>query len=241
MEDPNTAVSSSTRSTKAGHQLWVTSPAKFVSVVRRYFAKLERRRMLAMKEYNSEAPGRHGFFVDAKLVWISAPFVAFAAAALFIGGRFLSRRKGRRDDDSDGGDQGGKACTRNPSNKDRTEPRGNPPLNLAQLRALRAEAAEARLPKGSSSTAPSTASPTPLSTILVLTRKVEKMEEECSAFFSSVGSSTRLISTKQKELAQLLELLTQLQLRIDGVKGDENVRSHRKTQTTRVQSLLSVS
>ena len=63
-------------------------------MVRRYFAKLERRRMLAMKEYNSEAPGRHGFFVDAKLVWISAPFVAFAAAALFIGGRFLSRRKG---------------------------------------------------------------------------------------------------------------------------------------------------
>jgi hypothetical protein len=78
---------------------------------------------------------------------------------------------GRRDG-GDGGDQGRKASTRNPSGRDRTVPRGNPPLNLAQLRALRAEAAEARRPKGSGSTAPPTASLTPLSAILMLARKV---------------------------------------------------------------------
>lgn len=194
--------------------------------------------MLALREYDSKAPGRPGYFLDAKLVWMSAPVVAVAAAAVLIGGHLLSRRRGRRDG-GDGGDQGGKASTRNPSGRDRTVPRGNPPLNLAQLRALRAEAAEARRPKGSGSTAPSTASLTPFSAILMLARKVDKLEEECSAFFSSVGTSTTLIPTQQKELAQLLELLTQVQLNIDGVKGDENVRSHRKTQTTRVQSLLS--
>lgn len=78
---------------------------------------------------------------------------------------------GRRDG-GDGGDEGGKAPTKNPSNRDRAEPRGNPPLNLAQLRALRAEAAEARVPKGSSSASSSTTSLAPLTSVLMLARKV---------------------------------------------------------------------
>lgn len=110
-------------------------------------------------------------------------------------------------------------------------------MNLAQLRALRAEAAEARLAKESNSTASS--SLTPLGSILMLARKVDKLGEECYVFLSSAGSSIELSPTQQKELARLMELLTQLQLKIDGVKGDETVRPHRKIQTKRVQSLLS--
>jgi len=150
----------------------------------------------------------------------------------FTNSKFLSRRTG-----GDGGNQGGTTSTRNSSNKDSSEPRGNLPLNLAELRAKRAAAAEARLPKEGSSNASSAL--TPLGSILMLARKVDKLEEECSAFLSNVGSSTTVNPAQQKEIARLLELLTQLQLKIDGVKGDETVRPHRKVQTTRVQSLLS--
>lgn len=190
---------------------------------------MERRKWLAVKEYNAQRPA---YYEDhAKPAWVSVPVMAVAAAALLIGGHFLSRRGGRRTG-GDGGDQGGPAT----SDRNTTEPpRSNLPLNLAQLRAKRAEAAEARLPKEGSSNASS--SLTPLGSILMLARKVDKLEEECSAFTSSVDST--LDPAQQKELARLLELLTQLQLKIDGVKGDETVRPHRKVQTTRVQSLLS--
>lgn len=196
---------------------------------------MERRKWLAVKEYNSQVPQRPAYYEDhAKPAWISAPVMAVAAAALLIGGHFLSRRGGRRTG-GDGGDQGGTASSGDSSSS--AESRGNLPLNLAQLRAKRAEAAEARLAKEGSSTGSS--SLTPLGSILMLARKVDKLDEECSAFSGSVGSSTTLDPAQQKELARLLELLTQLQLKIDGVKGDETVRPHRKIQTTRVQSLLS--
>jgi len=81
----------------------------------------------------------------------------------------LSWAIGRRTG-GDGGNQGGTASTRNSSNKDSAEPRGILPLNLAELRAKRAAAAEARLPKEGSSNASSAL--TPLGSILMLARKV---------------------------------------------------------------------
>lgn len=190
-----------------------------------------------MREYNSEVPKRPAYYEDhAKPAWISASMMAVAAAAMIIGGHFFSRRGGRRTG-GDGRNHGRSASTGNPSSRDSTEPRDNFPVNLAQLRALRAEAAEARLAKESNSTASS--SLTPLGSILMLARKVDKLGEECYVFLSSAGSSIELSPTQQKELARLMELLTQLQLKIDGVKGDETVRPHRKIQTKRVQSLLS--
>ncbi|KAG0579625.1 hypothetical protein KC19_4G111000 [Ceratodon purpureus] len=198
---------------------------------------MERRKWLAVKEYSSQVPERPAYYEDrAKPAWISGPVMAVAAAALILGGHFLSRRAGRRTG-GNGGNQGGSASSGDSSNRDSTESRGNLPLNLAQLRAKRAEAAEARLAKEGSSTGSSAL--TPLGTILMLARKVDKLDEECSTFLSSVGTSTNLDPAQLKELARLLELLTQLQLKIDGVKGDETVRPHRKIQTTRVQSRLS--
>ncbi|CAM6128856.1 unnamed protein product [Calypogeia fissa] len=45
-------------------------------------------------------------------------------------------------------------------------------------------------------------------------------------------------SLSHKEHARLLELLTQVQVAIDGVQSVESVRPHRKTQTNRVQKLI---
>lgn len=67
---------------------------RLFQVLRRYLVKLEKSKMLALREYDSEAPGRPGYFLDAKLVWMSAPVVAVAAAAVLIGGHLLSRRRG---------------------------------------------------------------------------------------------------------------------------------------------------
>lgn len=151
---------------------------------------MERRKWLAVKEYNAQRPA---YYEDhAKPAWVSVPVMAVAAAALLIGGHFLSRRGGAdsptlacifssfkglhliagdvdigRRTGGDGGDQGGPAT----SDRNTTEPpRSNLPLNLAQLRAKRAEAAEARLSKEGSSNASS--SLTPLGSILMLARKV---------------------------------------------------------------------
>lgn len=56
---------------------------------------MERRKWLAVKEYNSQVPERPAYYEDhAKPAWISAPVMAFAAAALLIGGHFISRRGG---------------------------------------------------------------------------------------------------------------------------------------------------
>lgn len=55
---------------------------------------MEKRKALALRKYDSEAASRPGYSLDAKLVWRSAPVLAVAAAALLIGGHFLSRRRG---------------------------------------------------------------------------------------------------------------------------------------------------
>jgi hypothetical protein len=42
---------------------------RLFQVLRRYLVKLEKSKMLALREYDSDAPGRPGYFLDAKLVW----------------------------------------------------------------------------------------------------------------------------------------------------------------------------
>jgi hypothetical protein len=94
-------------------------------------------------------------------------------------------------------------------------------MSLAELRALRAEAAESRLPPELSTNkkSPSTGGKlTPLGSILLLARKIDKLEEESSSFLHSVGEVAELDSIQVKGKARLLELLTQVQLEVDGIK-----------------------
>jgi hypothetical protein len=58
--------------------------------------------------------------------------------------------------------------------------------------------------------------------------------ESFAFFYSSLSGFVVLWQGK----AQLLELLTQVQLEVDGIKSDESVRPHRKSQTNRIQALI---
>lgn len=56
---------------------------------------MERRKLIALREYNADVPKRAPYYEDhAKPAWISAPVMAVAAAALLVGGHLLSRRAG---------------------------------------------------------------------------------------------------------------------------------------------------
>ncbi|CAM6083864.1 unnamed protein product [Calypogeia fissa] len=189
---------------------------------------------------------RAAYYEDyAKPVIVNWPFMLVAAAAIFVVGHFANRGAGRR--------LGGNYKKRAPSTEDpdsgsnSSNGRGddsvgrrgnNQPMSLAELRLLRAEAAEARLKNGATSSSPAAAKPTPLGSILLLARKVDKLEEETSQFFVQVKDIETWTAKEEKEHARLLELLTQVQLAIDGVQSDESVRPHRKTQTNRVQKLI---
>lgn len=85
---------------------------------------------------------------------------------------------GRRSGGGDGGQtqrRSGTPRSNSSGGEDSTEARGNHPMNLAELRALRAKAAESRVHQDastSSSNPASGAAPTPLGSILMLARKV---------------------------------------------------------------------
>lgn len=71
---------------------------------------------------------------------------------------------------------GGSGSSQSSSSGDKEEfKRGNQPMSLADLRLLRAEAAEARLQKGelANGSPAAVAKPTPLGSILMLARQVE--------------------------------------------------------------------
>ncbi|KAL3694070.1 hypothetical protein R1sor_007721 [Riccia sorocarpa] len=152
-----------------------------------------------------------------------------AAAALFVVGHFANKRAGRRLGRND------KAPS---SDNNDVIQDDNRPMSLAELRARRIEAAEARLRRGSGTSSPAAAKPTPLGRILLLAREVDKLESETATLLSSVQGLEELDSTSDKELLRLLELLTQVQLKIDDIESDESVRPHRRTQTQRVQKLI---
>ncbi|KAL2633712.1 hypothetical protein R1flu_005191 [Riccia fluitans] len=153
-----------------------------------------------------------------------------AAAALFVVGHFANKRAGRR---LGGNNKKSSSSDTNSAVQDDSSRR----MSLAELRARRVEAAEARLRRGTGTSSPAAAKPTPLGRILLLARDVDNLEIEASTFLSSVKEVEELDPTSDKA-ARLLELLTQVQLKIDGVESDESVRPHRKTQTQRVQSLI---
>ncbi|BBN06213.1 hypothetical protein MPTK1_3g19280 [Marchantia polymorpha subsp. ruderalis] len=180
---------------------------------------------------------RAAYYEDyAKPVLVNWPFMVVAAAALFVVGHFANKRAGRRTGGS--GKSSPSDDTNNPVQNDEGLPRGgNRPMSLAELRARRVEAAEARTRHGTTASNPGVAKPTPLGRILSLTREVDKLEKEASAFLASVKELEGLDAASEKEHSRLLELLTQVQLKIDGIQSDESVRPHRKTQTQRVQSL----
>ncbi|KAH9575828.1 hypothetical protein CY35_01G131400 [Sphagnum magellanicum] len=210
----------------------------------------ERNRIVRQQRKGDMKKRAVGYEDPAKPVWVSAPFIAVAATTAFlIAGHLLSRRPGRRPGGG-GGDrsQGGERTNNSTvvpggdnNNNNKVTHRWNQPMSLAELRALRAEAAESRLPpelsrnKKSSSTGGKL---TPLGSILLLARKIDKLEEESSSFLHSVGEVAELDSIQVKGKARLLELLTQVQLEVDGIKSDESVRPHRKSQTNRVQALI---
>lgn len=85
---------------------------------------------------------------------------------------------GRRSGGGDGGQtqrRSGTPGSNSSGGEDGTEARGKHPMNLAELRALRAKAAESRVHQDasvSSSNPASGAAPTPLGSILMLARKV---------------------------------------------------------------------
>lgn len=111
------------------------------------------------------------------------------------------------------------------------------PKSLAELRLRRLQAAEARLQ--STRTEPSAARLTPLGIILELTQKVDKLEEETKSLLAKVPAAMVMRPLEEKAQVQLLELLALLQLEIDAVQGDESVRPHKKSQTNRIQTLIS--
>lgn len=83
---------------------------------------------------------------------------------------------GRRSGGGDGGQtqrRSGTPRSNSSGGEDGTEARGKHPMNLAELRALRAKAAESRVQASVSSSNPASgAAPTPLGSILMLARKV---------------------------------------------------------------------
>eukprot|EP00250_Pteridium_aquilinum_P031538 c43799_g1_i1 orf=149-829(+) len=175
-------------------------------------------------------------------VWLlNICITALAAGTLVAFGHWFSARQGRRlgsdkrrslprvegIDDVDDEDR---KKTRN-----RTSPKLAQPMSLADLRQRRLEAVEARL--HSTRREPFSARLTPLGTILELSQKADKLEEETNSFLEKVLARV-MNPSEEKEQVQLLELLTLLQLDIDAVQGDESVRPHRRSQTNRIQSLI---
>lgn len=56
---------------------------------------MERRRNQALRQQNAGVPTRAAYYEDhAKPAWVSAPFMAVAAAAFLIAGHLLNRRPG---------------------------------------------------------------------------------------------------------------------------------------------------
>lgn len=111
------------------------------------------------------------------------------------------------------------------------------PSSLAELRAIRAKAAESRCSGDSPENLSRKLNLTPLGQAIEVARKVDVVEKKALTALKRVKSDDSS-PPDAKEIAMLLEELTQVQLELDSVKGDDSSRPLKKSQTQRIQRLV---
>eukprot|EP00850_Spirogloea_muscicola_P001916 SM000007S20876 [mRNA] locus=s7:725400:726428:+ [translate_table: standard] len=79
---------------------------------------------------------------------------------------------------------------------------------------------------------------TPLGQALDVARRLDAIEREVQSLAGSATEAGRLDAVGERERARLTEAVTEMQLRMDGIEGDEAVRPVRRAQTQRMHALI---